>query len=299
MAIIIGFCLAAPLEVRIMKTEVEAALTALQMDRRNELNAKEEASFREDIAVQEKKKAEAEAKLRKIDDDIRNRENNITQQRKKIDDEASGKSPTGTPGRGPAYETKMRNLDAMTAELGKYAASVQDERAQLKAEAKQAADAMEARRKKREETDQLNASKAANYDGLIKRIQIAHDVGGWASILLKFFLIVIEVAPIFFKMMMPRGPYLSLVENQAEIVLAREAITKDLSVTPGSTSTVAHVQERFHRADTIRAFEVSQLESERELTRIALEANVQLKAQDIRANPKKYLDDGSRPAPTA
>ena len=57
-----------------------------------------------------------------------------------------------------------------------------------------------------------NQKKSHGYDGLLKRIQISHEISHiWIVILLVF--LCIETGPIFFKMMMTKGVYDFLVEN--------------------------------------------------------------------------------------
>jgi hypothetical protein len=292
MAIIIGLCLSAPLEIRVMKTEIEAKLLEIQADYMKNLNGKEETEFKQDLAIQEQKKAAAEAKIRKLDEQFATKEKAVVGQRKELDREAQGRGANTKYGLGPAYQALEKSLNALVADLDSTRVATQEEKTQLKAEVKAADDALNQRRAARKEQMEENRRKAVHEDGLVKRIQVAHDIGGNTSIILMLLLMVIEVAPIFFKMMMPRGPYLSLLDNQAAIVLARNAITKDTALSAGTAGTTAEAHERYHRAETIQNFEVGQLESEQHLASVALEALRNQKADDIRASPGKYADEG-------
>ena len=299
MAIIIGFCLAAPLEMKVMKSEIESKLHEYQNAKVEKLNRDTEEKFKVLLAEQEQKKTAAEAKVRKIDEGLQRRELDIAQQRKKLDDEASGLSPTGSKGEGPAFRAKLKNLEEMKTELDKAAGAVQEEKAQLRVEAKQSAEQIETMQAQKKDERRINEKKANSEDGLIKRIQIGDEIGGLAAILLKIFLIIIEAAPIFFKMMMARGPYLSLVDNQSAIVWAKEGISNELQLKPGQESTTAHAEERYHAAETIRAFRLAQLEGERQLSALALDVHQGMVADDIKAHPEKYIEAGPRPTGVA
>lgn len=298
MAIIIGLCLAAPLEIKIMKSEIESKLHEVQNAKVEKLNRDTEEKYKVLLAEQEQKKSAAEAKVREIENGLQSRERDIKRQRDKLEDEAGGRAGSGRPGQGADFRIKSKNYEEMKAELEKAVAGSQEEKSQLKAEAKQAAEQIEALQTQKKDERKINEKKANSEDGLLKRIHISHDIGGWAGVLLKLFLIVIEVAPIFFKMMMARGPYLSLVDNQSEIVLAKEGITKDFQIKPGQEATTSHAGERYHAAETISAFKVAQLDGERQLSALALDIHRNLVAQDIKSHPEKYIEPSQRPSGT-
>jgi hypothetical protein len=289
MAILIGFCLSAPLEIRVMKSEIEAQLRIEQETYSKKLDNEQLPDFNEKSTFLENKKSAAETKIKKIDESLQKRESDIAMQRKKLDDEASGLSANGRPGQGKAYEAKMKNLEEMKAELEKSSAVVTEERGMLKSELQQTVRDIELLRSVRKQQQDDNQLKASNKDGLISRIHIAHDIGGYSFWILAGLLMIIEIAPIFFKMMMPSGPYLRLLQNQNEIVLAKYGIVTEEHIKAGSTTEI-ETKSRHYFAETIREFEIQQLAAEQKLANLARNKFVDLVSEDIQKNPSEYLD---------
>ncbi len=120
MAIIIGLCLAAPLEIRILKTEIDTELASRQKTERIRLDKKTDERI-------EKKKIELSTSMTAINEQIEKRvstveqrRQEIQQQRRALEDEAAGISKSKKSGRGPAYQDKKANLDAMDKEFNDW-----------------------------------------------------------------------------------------------------------------------------------------------------------------------------------
>jgi hypothetical protein len=137
--------------------------------------------------------------------------------------------------------------------------------------------------------DRNNAARsAAEHDGLMVRIQIVHENYFWSSLFLTGLLLMIEVTPIFFKMMLTKGPYDYLVENQKEMVKAKWAIQELVHQDPSQPKELEKVSH-FHRADTVRDYELGQLQVERALTKVAHEAFQDVHERKIKQEPEKYV----------
>jgi len=290
MAMVIGICLSAPLEIRVMKSEIEAELRTRQVEYVKKADEKYEIDSQKRIDFAETRRTEAESKIKKINDDFQKRENAILAQRKTLDDEAGGKSANGRAGMGPAYAAKMKNLEELKAELDASRERAKPEIDALGAETKARLKEIENEREQRKGKSAESALAATNMDGLMTRIHIAHDIGGWAVWLLSALLIIIEVGPIFFKMMMPKGPYLSLLENQNEMALAKYAIWQEKVAKPGEKNEV-EIKERYRRAETLYEFEAEQLQAETRLANFARERFIELTEADIRVNPARYMNE--------
>ena len=66
---------------------------------------------------------------------------------------------------------------------------------------------------------------AAGLDGLLARINLAHELAGfWISLFITLLFMAIELTPIFFKMMLTKGPYNYMKENVRELLLADQGI---------------------------------------------------------------------------
>ena len=90
-----------------------------------------------------------------------------------------------------------------------------------------------------------NKKEAGNYSGLLKRIQISHEVGGWVPWIILAVLLCIETGPIFFKMMMTKGVYDYKVENFNLLRRAEDGIFKEEYVYEGKDG-LMHMEKYKH-----------------------------------------------------
>ena len=97
-----------------------------------------------------------------------------------------------------------------------------------------------------------NLAQARHLDGLMKRIQISHEIGGWVPLFILLLLLAIETGPIFFKMMLRRGAYDYLVENEMRVAAARAGIEIDAQIYLTETQEEIRV-DVYHQAE--RAFD--------------------------------------------
>lgn len=119
---------------------------------------------------------------------------------------------------------------------------------------------------------------------------MAHEVGGAAYWFLAALLMIIEVAPVFFKMMIPRGPYLNLVDNQNELVNAKFGIVHQYTEVGNSSWGKTIVAEpRYLQAEALFSFQKGQIETEMELTEEARKMFNELHKKEINAHPEKYM----------
>jgi hypothetical protein len=75
-----------------------------------------------------------------------------------------------------------------------------------------------------------NQQMAYQLDGLLERIHISHELSFWIPIIIFLVLFSIEAGPIFFKMMMNKGAYEYLVENNKKRIEAQHGIVFSESV---------------------------------------------------------------------
>jgi hypothetical protein len=230
MAVLLGVCISAPLEIRVLKPEIDAQLELEQNEYLAQLNRHSEQRF-------EKTKAELRAKLATAIDRLDERESyferrrtEINAQRRSLELEAEGRTGTGIAGRGPAWRDKKDTLDQMMVELERDRTrdaqknkSVEDEITRWKAELGGVSAQLDA-------AMASNTKQARHLDGLMKRIQISHEIGGLVPIFILLLLIAIETGPIFFKMMLRKGAYDYLLENEMRVATARAGIEVDAQI---------------------------------------------------------------------
>jgi hypothetical protein len=224
MAIILGIVISAPLEIRIMKTEIDAELSKRQENYEFKLNVNS------DSLIDAKKKSilsrlsPLEKQLKDNQEYVEKRRLEIKEQRKQLELEAEGKTGSATAGRGPAWRDKKENLDKMEVELDnlaqRYAGDEQTLKQRIQALEKEIA-GVETERADRQKK---NKERAHSLDGLVERIKISHEIGGLIPIFIMLMFIVIEITPILFKMMMTKTPYDYLSENKNQLIYAKNGI---------------------------------------------------------------------------
>lgn len=288
LATVIAISLAKPLEIRIMKSEIEAELNNIQRTYANDRSLDAEKKFRDRKSDLEKVRSEASTALRDRQTLLDKLGLEIRDQLNKLELEAEGASGSGKKGEGPAYRTKKENLEKREAERKESIESFAPVKLRLEEQIKQADADLEKARIDRDMQVDNNGREAAKVDGLMKRIEIADQKYPTASLALTLLLWVIEISPIFFKMMVIRGPYDYLRDNQNEIVKAKYGIATTTTIDP-NTDNKQIVGDTFHEAETIREFRVGQLRAEQDLADIAQEKFVELTREDMNINPGKYI----------
>ena len=290
MAIVIGLVLSKPLEIKIMQTEIEGQLALEQQEYLKKLDAGTQERL--DAAVKELKERRA-----KIETDA----GEIVTQRKKYSDawqdrqkeefaECSGNGGSLKPGDGPRCKKATERTAEAKQTLDKYEAEHKSELGEIKTRQDAIQDEINVLVKKaNDEKETENKKKAAKEDGLIKRIQIAHKIAPIASYMLTALLMVLEIAPIFFKMMLTLGPYDYFNENQKRIALATRGIHPREEVANADGHAIHLHDMRYEQAERARKHEVGKLEIEQALTGVAQDRFRELTKTDIETNPDKYL----------
>jgi hypothetical protein len=151
---------------------------------------------------------------------------------------------------------------------------------------------------RREAEKKKNENEASKLDGLIKRIEIGHNESPVSSWSLTFLLMVIEVTPIFFKMMLKTGPYDYFSENQRRISIATRGIRvrDDVTDTNGKGVHIDHMHKFiYEEAERIAKHEAGKLQTEQYLTEVAHQRFREVTEEDIKANLSKYMGP-DRPA---
>ena len=291
MAVIIGVCISAPLEIRILKPEIDAQLELEQNEYLAELNGNSEGLIqkRKDELVVKMDKAQGALDERR--DYFENRRLEIGKQRRHLELEAEGKTGRGVAGRGPAWRDKKETLDKMEIELaddrktyGEKALIINADIGAWKIDlAAQAADLAAAK--------ESNKKQARHLDGLMKRIHISHEIGGlvpWAILLL---LLAVETGPIFFKMMLVSSTYDYMLENAKRVSTARLGIQLDSHVFLSETGEEIRI-ETFHEVNSTLDEERRRLASESALSK-AVHARFRREIGDEIATGdayKKYIE---------
>jgi hypothetical protein len=291
MGTIIGISLSAPLEIRVLKAEIDAELAHEVNAERDRFNAEEKARYdserakrTEAIAALEKKRAEKAEYLEK-------RRLELSSQRRNLELEAEGKTLNGMPGHGPAYQDKADNLAVMDAAYKEEQQGAVTSYAEWDGEIKSLKEELAATEREQDERYKENSKRAQRVDGLMKRIEIAERLGKKGVDVpdfLRLLLLAIELSPIFFKMMMTKGVYDALVENQNLIIKAQHGIEGDATLLRDAQNREQY-RDIYHHANSLLDEERRRAETERTLAKKAHEEFVEGKLKEIAADPSKFV----------
>ncbi len=287
MAFIIGLCLSAPLEIRVMQSEIESKLITERLELEKESKPDVLKIFEEAKDKIEKSRKEVVEIENKFIRDIDAKEKSIQEQVKVMNDEAAGKR--GSPSNiGPKYKAAEVLKNELIGQKAEIQRRYDEEKPRLEKDKLTLDAELEKSTLNRENSFKEIKQQTMMLDGLVVRVKIAHKYYPVQSGLLTLLLIIIEISPIFFKMMLPAGPYDLLVENQRRLTQARYAIEKHSAVL-SDPDNQHHVGETFHQAEMLGSYEIGSLAVQKELAKKIQDTYLQKTKEDIDKNPDKYL----------
>lgn len=211
MGTIIALTISKPLEIRIFKSEIDAELQKKQNIFRAEQDSITNAKYDSEIALIQ---SDIDA-LRKDEDEIQKRIDAANEGLAKEMSKEGGYGPEAKKYEQTRDAEQRRKDELHKTKLTQYTALEGRIAAKIKA--------------KEEELASNNDQKEA-LDGLMQRIKISHELSPTISLLITLLFLSIELTPIFFKLMVIKGPYDYLEENTKELIIAMEGIHKLHSV---------------------------------------------------------------------
>ena len=275
-ALILGLTISKPLELKIIETEINVELRKKQQEKLDEFNKNTYSKFKEQIA--------------QIDGDIKKLENDrnvLTQRLKEAEqeyiDQMQGRS--GMAGYGPRAKQLETFKNEKLNEINQFDQKHASELKTLK----------ENRDKKLKEQENelnvVNKKQAESLDGLLERISIAHDIGFWLGIALTLIFLSIEMGPIFFKMMMNKGPYDYMVENYNYRMYVQNGIVKEEYVFEGRDGMKIMEKVNFLEVENDRKEKIEQLKAQEALSKQIIGTWSGIKQKEIDANPSSFYDE--------
>jgi len=289
MALVIGIAISAPLEIRVLKPEIDAALELEQQRYLDELNARVERETTEAKTDLREKIDTTQKRLDASAEHFEKRRLEIKEQLKRLEDEAEGLTGSGTAGRGPAWRDKKETLDRLEKELERDRAGAASRDAGLTDDVANWKVQVAALDSRLAETRASHLKQSRSLDGLLKRIQVSHEIGGSVPYWIAALLLAIEMGPIFFKMMLIRGTYEYLDENRKRIARARLGIeVEGRAYTSGNTEIRVDV---FHEEERVLEEERRKSETERALGEKVHAAFREKTEAEIREDTKSFLKE--------
>jgi hypothetical protein len=297
MGMIIAMTISKPIEIRMFKSEIDAEISVIQKEYLDKLDSTTNASFNLKIAPLkfERDSLKQANETQRIE---------IKSQRRRLEDEAAGLLPPNPPGRGPAWQDKKETLDKMESEFKVTKASNDVEIRRLSAE-------IEVFEKQRRAEFKENIKKKYSKDGLLLRIQLADEIAGRTiSIFITLLFMVIELTPIFFKMMLIKGPYDFMDENVKELARAEAGVeiiynyyhSKDELNNSKSDLSSADIKKNNvggyevhkvinHAADLKAKERLLIIKAQEELNQQIIEKWKQKKSREIDENPDNFVSE--------
>jgi hypothetical protein len=271
-AFVLGMVMSAPLEIQILKTEIDLELSSRINKEREKLDRSTDERFKKSMNEIDKDIAKFESDRNKLVEDQKAAE-------KEYIDQMQGRA--GSAGYGP----RAKQLEALKNEKAKQIEDY-DRRSSKQLEN------LNARREELiEEHDQElkgNEAKANKYDGLLARVDISHEIGGWVSIFITAMLFCIEMGPIFFKMMMNKGAYDYMVENFNLKQNIENGIIREEHLYEGKNGALLMEKYRYLQVEAIQKEKEEALEAQKALTTeiVGSWKNAQLK--ELQNNPNDF-----------
>jgi hypothetical protein len=275
MGMIIALTISKPIEIRMFKSEIDQALFTKQQNiERNEkknINSKYIGDLEE-----------ISAKILKYEKEILDAKKDYQKYNKIAVEEWEGKSGTGQSGDGPAYKMKKNEAD-------NYKSIWETtENNNLKK-----VEALDKERDKLQEQMEIELSmvklKTDKLDGLLERLKLAHQVAGfWVSLFITLLFMVIELTPIFFKMMLIKGPYDYMDENIKEIARAENGIEIEYDVYTDKKGMERHKVVN-HYANKLKNEKIALIKAQEEMNLKVISNWKDKELTNIENNPEQYI----------
>lgn len=272
MGAIIALTISKPVEIRMFKTEIDVKLHEKQMEQQQTYKAKTDSLFNSEIAKKDKE-------IEKFEKDLDQKITRHAELERQYIEEARLITV------GPRAIAIKAQMDAVGEEI--KLAKNHPEYMRVKSEKDQI--------EKRREVA-LNASEkvASGLDGLLERIKLAHEIAGWLiSLFITLLFMAIELTPIFFKLMLIKGPYDYLEENIKELIKAERGIEVQYNYYQDKEG---FERDKIVHHEVIRLLKekIAVLEAQSDLSKEALNAWKEKRKVEVAENPEEYIVEENR-----
>jgi hypothetical protein len=286
-AIILGFAISAPLEIKILDSEINSELSKYHEKYTTELNANTDKLFKQKQAALEKDKAEYEEKLNTYENQLKGFDVEIDKLVAVQQAEMQDKRAYGF---GPVAKKMQADIDNKRLEKDKFiklkAAEVGSWRKQLDFSNEKINELSDELRKSYKD----NEKTAHGYDGLLKRIQISHEIGGIIPWVILCVFLCIEMGPIFFKMMMTKGPYDYMVENFNHKIQTENGVFKEDKLYEGRNGLIHMEKYRYADVELAKYEREVKLNEQKKITSEIINKWGEKKLDEIEKNPDSFLN---------
>jgi len=287
-ALILGFAISAPLEIKILESEIDSELSAYQKEYAEKLNAQTDILFKQKVAKLEKDKQEYEKKLSAYEAELKVYDDEIDALVDRQQTEMQDKRAYGF---GPVAKKMQTDIETKRAEKDKFIQLKSSEVASWRKQLDFVDDQINKNADDLRQAYKDNEIRSHGYDGLLKRIQISHEIGGWIPWIIFGVFLCIEMGPIFFKMMLNKGPYDYMVENYNKLRQVEAGVVSE-SLLYESVNGMMHMEKyTYLDYETAKAEREEKMVKQKELNKQIIEAWNQHTSKDIQENPSKFFQN--------
>jgi hypothetical protein len=234
LAVIIGIVISKPLEIRLLRSELDASLERSSRAERDRLNALDAEQFRRRFDELEVKRVDVRRQIAEERAELGAAQKELEEQQKSVEREAEGRSASGRSGEGPAFRQKLRHLDDLKTEFANRRAAQLSRTGGLEVESSRLEArivALNAERAAREAQNELTANQ---NKGLAKRLELAHEEYPTMGWMLTLLFLTIEVLPLIVKFSYAPLDYEEAVAQRIGLAVVELGITEHLEETTDS-----------------------------------------------------------------
>ena len=285
-ALILGFAISAPLEIKILESEIDSELSAYQKEYAEKLNAQTDILFKQKVAKLEKDKKEYEKKLSGYEAELKVYDDEIDALVDRQQTEMQDKRAYGF---GPVAKKMQADIETKRAEKDKFIKLKSSEVGAWRKQLNFADDQINKNADDLRQAYKDNETRSHGYDGLLKRIQISHEIGGWIPWIIFGVFLCLEMGPIFFKMMLNKGPYDYMVENYNKLRQVEAGVVSE-SLLYESVNGVMHMEKyTYLDYETAKAEREEKMAKQKDLNKQIIEEWNKATSKEIKDNPSKFI----------
>ena len=276
-ALILGFTISKPLEIKMLKSEIDVELSKTQEKKRAEFDKLTESKYKFQID-----------EIDKDIDKIESERNVIVERQKQAEkeylDQMQGRA--GQQGFGPRAKQLLELSKEWSNKIIQFDKKNEYQVNSLKSN----------RDKKLKEKDfeknNINKEKVKKLDGLLARLEISHRIGKWLGYAITAILLSIEMGPIFFKMMMNKGVYDYMVENNNFKRQVENGIYKEDHLYEGKNGIIHMEKYRFLEVDLAKEEKLKKIEKQKQINESVIDQWSTKTLKDVKDNPTAYYTEG-------
>jgi len=287
-ALILGVVISAPLEIKILETEIDQELSNFQHEESIKAMKSINIEYNEKFADYNAIKANLVAKKTIYESELKEYENKIDKLNANKEDEMrNGK----VYGEGTVARAMQKIIDQKIAEKENFIKSKLKEQKKTDIELLNIEKIISEIQDKKKEAIRIKENDIKGYDGLLKRLQISHEISNiWIAILLVF--LCIEMGPIIFKMMLTKGAYDYMVENNNHRINMENGIFKEDVIYEAKNGIIHMEKYRYLEVESTKLEKERKIAEQDKINEEVINQWGKLKIEAVKKDPAKFITEG-------